>query len=185
MTGFSGNGQAYINCLSYANSGATSDGFAPANLCTCLNCVAYNNGRDGFRSTNADVTYLNCLAEGNVVSGAFGFNDGSARPSVLLLNCAGFNNGAAGASNVGTNLSGTNKGFIAGTASFFTNPGRGDFSLNTTVGGGAVARAAGTLGFGARGVFPAGLTTTYLDLGAAQHADPVSAGFTGIIGGGL
>lgn len=47
----------------------------------------------------------------------------------------------------------------------FTAKSAGDFSLNATVGGGAACKAAGF-----PGVFPGGLTTGYLDIGAAQSA---------------
>lgn len=48
----------------------------------------------------------------------------------------------------------------------FTNAAAGDFSLNNTAGGGASLRAAAF-----PGAFPGGTTTSYGDVGAAQHQD--------------
>jgi hypothetical protein len=57
------------------------------------------------------------------------------------------------------------------TADPFTNAAGGDFSLNTTAGGGALVRAAGF-----PGVYPGGTTTGYKDGGAAQHQDSGGGG---------
>jgi len=157
-----------VHCISYNNTGGSSFGFDlfNANGVTMTNCVAYGNGTDGVGSTNALTSprFINCIAEAN---GGVGFDlTGMTSPSVFN-NCATFNNTSG-------SITGTpsyNIGFVTGTASFFTNPASGDFSLNTTAGGGAAARAAGLLG-----VFPGGLTTGYLDIGAAQHANPASSG---------
>ncbi len=71
-----------------------------------------------------------------------------------------------------------NTGFITGSASFFAAAASGNFALTNNAGGGALLRAAGI-----PGLFPRGLTQGYLDIGAAQHADPVKlltvAGMTG------
>jgi hypothetical protein len=80
----------------------------------------------------------------------------------MRLNCGTYNN-TSGATN-GTFFIAS--GNFTGSASFFVDAPNGNFALNTTSGGGASARAAGI-----PGVFPGGLTTGYLDVGAAQHRD--------------
>lgn len=158
-------GVAFVRCLSYSNSGASSDGFSLDSASVATNCASYGNGRDGYRTTDDQVQFINCIAEGNS-----GWGWLSTFGTVFLFNCAGFNN-TAGNTSLGALVGVKNVGFITGSASFFTNAAGGDFSLNTTAGGGAVARAAGLFG-----VFPVGLTTGFLDVGAAQHADPAGSG---------
>jgi hypothetical protein len=162
-----GSGGMHVNCLSYANIGASADGWGDnGNSNTFINCVAYGNGRHGFNQTGQNPTYLNCLAEGNGVSTtpAYGWVTGSALTK--LLHCGAYNNASG---NVQAGASDLTQSFVTGTATFFTNAGAGDFSLNTTAGGGAAARAVGL-----PGTFPRGLTVGYADLGAAQHNDPVT-----------
>lgn len=169
ITGFSSGsdaGKAFIRCLSYNNSGASSDGFAVSTGGhTVTNCVAYNNGRDGIRVADDPVHVENCIAEGN---GAYGINV-SNRNSIVLRNNATYNN-TSGGINVGTGKSVLNIGPVAGSGSFFTNAAGADFTLNNTAGAGADARASGY-----PGALPTG-GTGYLDIGALQHQDPASSG---------
>ena len=167
VTGFSYNQGAWMSafCIADGNSGASSDGFAAtSNLGSWINCTSYGNGRDGFRSTTVIATTLNCLAEAN---SALGFN--LTGLGATLLTCGVFNNTSGAVGTLGTNS--YNTGLVTATSTFFTNAAGRDFSLNNTATGGALARAAGI-----PGAFPAGLTTGYLDIGAAQHADPVAGG---------
>lgn len=156
---FSGFSVGYtIFCLSYSNTGATTDGF---NLISgCINCVAYANGRDGFRSPAGFISIANCIAESNTGSG-FSISN------LNLINCAAFSN--SGGNTTFTTNRGFTTGFVTGVSSFFVAAASGNFALNNTVGAGAAARAVGI-----PGVFPTGTTTGYMDIGAAQHADPVS-----------
>ena len=166
--GFSGLASSiYIRCISYANTGATGWGFRSATLgCIYINCVAYGNAKDGFNVlTQNNFLFVNCIAEGNTENGFEIVNIQAA-----LVNCAGYNN-TSGNTSLGTNVGVQNLGFVTGSATFFTNAGTGDFSLNNTAGGGAVARAAGY-----PGIFPGGLTTGYEDIGAAQVQATASAG---------
>jgi hypothetical protein len=88
----------------------------------------------------------------------------------------------------GSNTSGPRNGLSAGahdvslSADPFTNKAAGDYSLNTTAGGGAACRAAGY-----PGAFQGALTTGYLDIGAAQsQAAGGSGGGLKLVGrGGL
>lgn len=156
-------GTPTVRCISYNNSGATSDGFL-ANAASCggfSNCVAYGNGRDGFRLPNISGSAINCIAESNT---GIGF-DSSAGAGTELNNCAAFDN-TGGDFFLSSAIFLDNRNSITGVSSFFTNAAAGDFSLNNTASAGAAARAAGI-----PSVFPDGLTTEYLDIGAAQHQD--------------
>lgn len=164
ITGFLGSTTGYfLRCLAYGNSGASSDGFNIDQSGACVSCTSYNNGRDGFRGTDDATSFVNCIAEGNA---AYGYS--STFGAVLLVNCAVFNN-TSGATSLSATLNPIrNPGAITGTATFFVDAAGGNFALNTTAGGGALARAAG-LGLPLGG-------TSYLDLGAIQHADPAATG---------
>lgn len=164
--GFSLNTSAVaVNCLSYGNTGGSSHGFSlAADGAACFNCVAYGNGGNGFQIAADANTVLNCIAEAN--TGA-GFN-GSGNTGTSRLYCATYNNtgGATGGTIV------FSVGNVTGSGSFFTNAAGADFSLNTTSGAGAAARAAG---------FPGALQaggTGYLDIGALQHQDPAGGGIS-------
>lgn len=147
-----------LNCLSYGNTGASSDGFSTAQ--STINCIAYGNGRDGFRSGGA-MQGANCYAEGNAGKG-IGLN----RLTDTLLNCFTFNNTGGSTTTVTGALFQT---VTALSSSGFVNAASSNFALNSTVGGGASLRATGY-----PGVFPRGLTTGYIDIGAAQHQDTPS-----------
>lgn len=162
---------SYIRCLAYGNTGASSDGFSIEDVSGVINCVSYGNGRDGFRTTDDQVQFINCIAEGNGVTAGFGFVNTFG--TVYLINCAGFNN-QGGDTSLGTAIGVRNIGFVTGSATFFTNAAGANFSLNTTAGGGAAARAAGYPGVLASG------GTGFLDIGVLQHADP--AGTSGVQG---
>lgn len=155
-------------CISYGNTGANSDGFTNTSAGDKLiNCVSYANGRDGFRSSGVNTLLINCIAESNT---GVGFNFSLSNPSgVQLFNCAGFSAGTN--VSLGTGFFVSNAGFVTGSGSFFTNAASGDFSLNATAGRGLALRAAGL-----PGIFPVGLTTGYLDIGAAQHQDAGGGG---------
>jgi hypothetical protein len=58
---------------------------------------------------------------------------------------------------------------VALTAKPFTNSAGGDFSLNSTAGGGAACK-----GVGWPGIFPGGTTTGNIDVGAVQSAGTVN-----------
>jgi len=169
VTGFGGSNMLAIRCLAYNNSGASSDGFYISVRGIFINCTSYGNGRDGLRSgTGAASYWLNGLAEGN---GGYGFgSDSAAGFNPVLVNCAGYNN-TSGNVNTTAYPASLLVGFLTLTGSPFTNAGAADFSLNNTAGAGAAVRAVSY-----PATFLDGLTATYLDIGAAQHADPVGGG---------
>lgn len=161
-----------IRCLSYNNTGATTDGFNLSAVGSmAANCSAYGNGRAGFQwnSPTRASTAVNCHAENNT---GWGFDDlsgsgvGSAQ---VLVNCSAYNNTAGTISNLSK---ATIIGFITVTAgSVFVNAASANFALNNTTNQGALLRAAGVPAF-----FPAGLTASYQDIGASQHQDTGGGG---------
>lgn len=155
--------QSAIRCIADSNTGASSDGFSVTRG-LAINCVAYANGRDGFRSEAAGVIISNCISESNTGVGITNNNTGAN----TWINNATFGNGTATA--IGTGLGNINISPVTGSASFFTNAAGQDFSLNNTAGAGASARASGY-----PGVLPIG-GTGFLDIGALQHADPAGSG---------
>lgn len=165
-------GPVYVGCLSYSNSGASSDGFLiSVNEFTLLNCVAYGNGRDGFRSTNGEpLTLNNCIAETNTGTG-FNATNATAGLQMILANCAAYNNGT----NFSANIAGFNLNPVTGTSTFFINAAGGNFALNNTATGGGLVRSVGF-----PGTFPAGTSTGYPDIGAVQHKG--GSGPLGIMG---
>lgn len=171
-----GTGAVIVDCLSYNNSGATTDGieFAPSAL--ILNCAAYGNGRHGFKEDSLRNEWLlvNCHAEGNAGYGYFAATAGvpSGR---YLVNCGSYNNTSGRVVGDGTDI-----GAMTLSASAFTNAGAGDFSLNPTASAGALLRAAAYAN-----AFPAGTTTSYLDVGAVQHADPTSVQYRPSLSGNV
>lgn len=176
-------GATFTYVISESNSGASSDGFSAATFVgtTFFGCVAYNNGRHGFYFSGSNfATYLiNCISYGH--SAGYGFAATSVRDQLFAYSCAAGNNSSGNYDT--TSLI----HFVSGVANLsadpFTNAAAGDFSLNNTAGGGAVCRAAGI-----PGVFPGGLTTGYLDIGAAPHQDSGGGGGMGVLigsGGGL
>jgi len=125
-----------------------------------IDCVAYGNGRDGFRLGDGPAFFENCIAESNTGIGFDNVNNSA----VELMHCAAFSN-TGGNTALGTGFAVTSTAFVTGTGSFFTNAAGQDFSLNATAGAGAAARAVGY-----PGVLPVG-GTGYHDIGALQHED--------------
>lgn len=124
-------------------------------------CVFYNNTSDGLKlnvggSNDTGLSCKNCIFYGN---GGFGINVTSANSLMMLY----FQNNAYG-SNTSGNLSNISSGSgdVTLSANPFTNAGSGDFSLNSTAGGGAALKAVG---------YPGALIgggTGFVDIGALQ-----------------
>ncbi len=130
---------------------------------TVTNCVIANNtgdGIDGQSLTQLRVT--NCIIYAN---GGFGLHVTS---TATIFNPILYAYNAFGGPNVSGNYSSTlpaGIGDITLTANPFTNSAAGDYSLNSTSGGGAACKA-----LGYPGIFPGGLSTGNLDVGAVQSA---------------
>lgn len=163
------------------NSGASSDGLnAPDTGMNIIHNTIYASGRDGIRVHTSYVT-LNVTVRNNLLinNGGYGVNAPSAGfPATPLLDGNAYFNNTSGARNGIDSTAGilgvgayTNVFDVILTGDPFTNAAGNVFTLNTTAGAGAAVRAAGL-----PGAFPGGLTTGYLDMGAAQHADPAAGG---------
>lgn len=158
--------RSIVGCLADGNGGS---GFRTYFTTSVVNCTAHGNTSDGFNHEFDNIVYANCLATSN---GGYGFNaNNTARPAAIIK-CAGLSNTSGNTHSADAFLS---YGFVSLTADPYTNAAVEDFSLNNTAGGGAACRAAGI-----PGAYPGGATTGYLDIGAAQHADPAGGS-----GGGL
>jgi hypothetical protein len=158
VAGFSSG--ASLFCLSYNNTGATSDGFIlNARGQIIFNCTSYGNGRNGFECASFPVTIVGCIAESNTGVG-FG-NNGVAS----ILSCFTYSN-TGGASTIAVAGAQTLTQITVGT--MFIAAASGNFALNNLVNQGALVRAADA----ALNNFPAGTTVGFSDGGAAQHADP-------------
>ncbi len=124
--------------------------------------IVYGCGSDGVNlAGNNNLTISNVHCEGNT---GLGFNAAGAYTLNRLINCSAYNN--TGGNVVAGLLAATMavQGFLTLAASAFTSTSGHDFSLNNTAGGGAVLRGAGF-----PGLYPGGTTTSYSDVGAAQH----------------
>jgi hypothetical protein len=133
------------SCTISGNTGGSTDGINGSTECTTWklsNNIFYGNGRYGVNSP------------GRVLG-------------VNYFNAFGGNGTAAVA---GTGMT-VGTGAITLSADPFTNSATGDYSLNTTSGGGADLRA---LGF--PGAFPGGTMTGYADVGPIQHQDSGGGG---------
>lgn len=128
-----------------------------------FNCTAYNCGDSGFYVNVAQgIDAHNCIAVGcGSVGSNKGFDSQSTTRSFFLLNCSGYNNFNG---NVGTNVpADSQEGFIALSATPFSDAAGGNFGLNNTIGGGRLLRGAG---------FPAG---AWPALATSQSAPDVGA----------
>lgn len=156
-----------VDCIASGNTGGSVDGFNGASVgYIATNCTAYGNGRAGFDLTSNNgfgSVLTSCIAYGN---GSEGFRTDGVKDGAILLNCAG-------GSNTSGNYSSTNLthvlNFVSLSGDPFTNAGGGDFSLNNTAGAGAALR-------GISFTYPRSTTTSYADIGAAQHQDSGGSG---------
>lgn len=156
-----------VRCLSYGNTGGSTDGFNPPAGGVCLSCIAVANGRDGFRLAGSTaLSMANCHSEANA---GFGYNFTNSA-SKALINCSHFNNTSGGVTGNGVTV--LAMGTIAVTVgSVFTNAAGNVYSLNSLTNQGALLRAAAF-----PSTYPAGLTPNFMDIGVAQHQDSGSSG---------
>lgn len=158
-----------VACISYNNTGSTSDGFGGGNTLQGHNhldrCIAYGNGRNGFYfPTYYACSLRNSIAYGNGVStSGYGLNIGGDGGKKVATRSFDYN---AYGNNTSSNYSGIVPGDndVSLGSDPFTNAAAGDFSLDAS--GLTDLKAQGD-----PGVFPGGLSTGYLDIGAVQHQD--------------
>lgn len=131
------------------------------------------NGGDGIDIHGSN--NLMVVVRNNLITNHSGFGDTGLKVGSLVgttsLNCDynGYYNNNPNTS--GTDTSGAHDVLL--TADPYTNAASDNWTLNTTAGGGAAARAAG---------FPGDIDGTnigYKDIGALQHADPAGGGSSG------
>ena len=175
--------QTLTNCIADTNGnsgffdGATTDPMRAI----WRNCTSYGNTDHGFRSSSttgaasAFAGPVNCIAYGNAGRGYSCATAGMLNNGNSLL---GARNNAAGANTAGNYENwATPEGAITLTADPFTNAAGGDFSLNSTAGGGAALREL---------AFPStiGLTSNYASVGAAEPQAAAAGTTRGYIIGG-
>lgn len=155
------------NCIFSSITGATTDCliFQASSNNYVNNCTFYNIGRDAI-TVNAVTTNMQTGVVSNCIFDTIGRNVvtyGTASAHSILWS----NN--ATHSITGTGITGV-KALISPAIVLggipFNNAASGDFSLNNTASAGTLCRATGI-----PGVFPGGLTTGFLDIGAVQHKD--------------
>lgn len=131
-----------------------------ATCCAVRNCNVYNSGGNGIQSMGDG---RQCLIENNIVYGSGGYGLEYTQSAGQVI--ADYN--AYGANTSGNYDSTYAPGLhdVVLTASPFTDPANGDFSLNDDPGGGALLK-----GKGYPGTLPYG-GTGYADIGALQHQD--------------
>lgn len=157
-------------CLSYLNTGATTDGFSvPTSDALLSECTAWNNGRHGFlfASNGRGQGLIRCHSEGHAAG--YGYEPNGNVVSLTL--CSDYNN-ASGRVHIVAGTPTQQVGAITLTGTAFNNSAGNDLSLNNTAGGGAMIR-------GQAGAFPRGTTTGYSDFGAVQHQDSGGGGTFG------
>lgn len=153
-----GSGTVINSIFNGTTNTADSIYFNGSNLLLLNNTIngTHNNGVE-IASASGHVVIQNNLIYGSTGVG-LAVNSAVPAGTVDLINNA-----------YGNNTGGNLLGITAGpndqilTASPFTSAGTGDFSLNTTAGGGALCRATGF-----PGVFSGGASTGYIDIGAVQ-----------------
>ena len=165
-TGVNGSTAVFSRCVFYNNGSRGLDLIADLVAVTIQNCAIVSNTSDGIRWSNVASDGPNFFCQNTVIygNGGFGINNS------LVTTSYGFNF-QGGYNAFGSNTSGNYSGLtapstdVALSATPFTNAAGGDFSLNSTAGGGALCKSAawngGTL-FSAQ--------TNALDIGAVQSA---------------
>lgn len=148
-----------------ANTGSGYKGSGGSPL-IASNSVFASNGVDGITAasgaTAQTMILTNLIIYGNTTYGIESAVNGLNNTIFTLNRNLAF--GANGTANRSwTAANGNIFNDITLTANPFTNSGSGNYSLNATAGGGAACAQTGT-----PGVFPGGLSTGYLDVGAVQ-----------------
>ena len=159
-------------CLSYANTGGSSHGFELSGSSSgnpkFVSVVAYNNGGAGISCTNAGACDTLTVIDSAFVDNA---TYGISSAVTVYNNTSGmdFNAFFGNTTNDLQNfVHGPNDFCASGCATLlsgvpFASAGTGNFGLNATANQGAALK-----GTGWPGVFPLGLSTGHLDVGAVQ-----------------
>jgi hypothetical protein len=140
--------------------------------CTFANNVNAS-GTLSFNTSNNFASVTNCIFYGSTGAG-YAIGGGSAHATAAAVAAGSTNAFGNNTTNRGSPWTAT-PGDVTLTASPFTNASAGDYSLNSTAGGGALCKGAGF-----PGVFPGGTSTGHADIGAVQTAG-AAAVITGFI----
>ena len=133
---------------------------------TIANCTFASNTVIGFDASASGATFS--IYNSIFYNNSTGISIGSASNNTIG-SAAGSRSNAFG-SNTNTHWNGS-PGDVTLTANPFTASGSGDYSLNSTAGGGAALKGAGY-----PGIFPGATSTGSLDIGAVQSAGGGGAG---------
>jgi hypothetical protein len=168
-------GSAFIGCV-FDTNGAAGFQSAANGTHQFVNCVFYNNAGSGLNISNSNTTTVarNCVFDSN---GGHGLNANG----FVFNTYSAFRNNTSGPTNVAASSTAyVEEGLITLSASPFTDPANGDFSLNNTAGGGAALRG---LGYGTlpTNVGYSGSSVGYPDVGSIQHQDTGGGGGGGLI----
>lgn len=170
-----GTGIGAVNAFNNIVSGAGSLGISIltggsyADIGSACNNIVYNCGLHGIKNDYGRPSLIrNNIMTNNGGYGLYlaGYGTPARTPSFGVVDNNAFYSNTSG--NRYQAETGSNDVTLSSTP--FINAASGNFSLNNTSGGGAACRAAGF-----PGAFPGGLTTGYLDIGAAQHQTPTPA----------
>jgi hypothetical protein len=169
-----GSGLVLQNCIIASNTSQGID-FASTqynNVHLYSNTIA-GNGTDGIAFASGAVRWFSIINNIFYGNGGYGIRHsfsavvgGRYNPLLFLSNAYGSNtSGNSSEAAFGTGLSA-----VTLTVSPFTASGSGDYSLNSTAGGGAACKASGYA------TFPGGLSTGIPDIGAVQTSGAGSTG---------
>jgi uncharacterized protein (TIGR02217 family) len=199
-TGFNmGSSAIAYDCRSFSNTG---NGFASSNADgQCIRCDAYLNTKSGFYCFGSgSLALFNCVSSGNTLDG-WRFDSSSGFDKSASYNCAFTGNTAWGVNYLSSDVSAATalglaawvnnayfgngsgarrqvpagSGDITLTADPWTSAAVGNFSPNSTAGGGAALRAAGYPGGYGLSSAPA-TQVGYLDVGSVQSQAASTAG---------
>ncbi len=169
------------------NSGSSSDGVRIGYGTVAMFNTIHNSGRHGINKVDSNL--INGQVRNNLMSqnGGYGYVGGGASglPADPRYDGNAYYNNAWGGRFNCDDTSGVNGVApyanvldVILTASPFTNPSAGDWSLNNAFGGGASCRALGT-----PGPIPGLSTGGFADMGALQHQDGSSSSKAGFLEG--
>ena len=209
--GFSATLAVLLACEADSN---TTHGFAPGTETLCIGCYSHDNTQRGFDLLGEGIALLNCISEANAGHGIAvgnvrtriinctvngnpgalidGINYGTPPVSSILINTIMSNNGRYGANATdGDSLWTDNNNYFGnGTAARNNVPaGANDRALDpqfVDAAGGNFAIGTNLKGLGWPGLFPGGLSTGGMDIGAVQRVEAAAGGLVRAnISGGL
>ncbi len=177
--------QVFVGCTSHDNTGV---GYGPdaAGGQSLVFCIAESNASHGLSASTRIGYVANCTFDGNTGASTDGITMTTPVGSNVVLNTICSNNGRDGArATDGDSIYADYNDFYGNGGVARTNfpTGANDQAVDpqfTDRAGGDFSIGANLKALGWPGLFPAGLSTGYLDIGAVQRQEPAGGG-----GGGL